>query len=126
MLVSNRSTVSSGRFCQGNDRANKSLQNSSIKHLGNFEQLFLVWFDDEERIFHPLVRGAFAVGGDGYHTSGGLQHGPGSIESLAANCVEYHIDLPDLVLEARGCVVNHFIGSKSLHKFCVAGRSRGN
>ena len=68
-LVSNRSTVSSGRLFQRNDRADKGLQNSSVKHLCNFKQLFLVSFDDEECIFHPLVRSAFAVRDDGYYAS---------------------------------------------------------
>src|SRR4030095_10358028 len=98
-LVWDSSTVSHRCLFQWNDRTDKSLQRSGVEHLRNFTQLFLARFDDKECILHALVLGPFAVRGDGYHASARLQHGPGSIEGLAAHCVEYNVNLLDLVLE---------------------------
>src|SRR4030095_1082566 len=91
-----------------------------------FSQLFPVRLDDEERLLHALVRGAFTVRGNSHHASARLQYCPGSFACLATHTVEYDVDLLDLLLEASSLVVNHFICPKPVHEFRVARRSRGN
>src|SRR5262245_26288588 len=84
----------------------------------------MVRFDDKKRLLHSLVGSGLAFRGDGDHSSAGLEHTPGSLESFTPDGVEHDIYFGKLFFKARCLVVENLLGAQTRYE-CKVSRGRG-
>jgi hypothetical protein len=85
-------------------------QTARLYQIADFGQLFVIRFDDEERLFHPFFRVALISGSNSDHAPLRFEHLPGAIESFAPDCVEYYIDSREAFFESVSAIVDDLVG----------------
>src|ERR1700684_3251515 len=123
LAVLERAVVGGGYICDWNNGVDDGLQFARVDEFGDFEELLLIWLDDEERLFSALVvqRFSFRTRGNGDYVAAELEHAKRALERFAADTVENDVDISRDVFKALRGVVDELVGTQLFDEIAIPG-----